>query len=1062
MNQSPELIVYRASAGSGKTFTLAVEYIKLLIKNPWAYRNILAVTFTNKATGEMKERILSQLYGIWKQLPDSQGYIDRVCNDLNLSPTEVSTKAGIAMNNILHDYSFFRVETIDSFFQSVMRNLARELRLGANLNIELNSEDALQKAVDGLIDKLTDTSQNMFYLLEFIEQRISQDKSWNVAKDVKQFGMNIFKEEYVTQGEKLREQLNNAKFIQDYIKALRSLDEEMSECAKGFKQQFTEEMARLGVQETDLKGGRNNVLNYFEKLINGDWDKLHNTTNTGYLTSADNWILAKNKNAAALLTAIKEYLKPILDDADRWVEKAIALRNTIQLASANLYSLGLLSSIYKELREQNLMENRFLLSETNALIHSLVNRNDSSFVFEKIGCNIHNIMIDEFQDTSKMQWDNFRILLLEGLSQGANSMIVGDVKQSIYRWRSGDWRILNGMRGQLDNFPIREEKLDTNRRSAGNIIEFNNKLFTNIINALNEEYKADYNHDCEEMLFAYSDVEQKKCKDPDKGYVEVNVLGKKADISYADDTAKQLVEQVNRLVAQGIAPNDIAILVRRNSQITSLAEYFSLNSDYDLISDEAFMLSASVCLQILIEALRYLNDRTNKLALAKLAQLYVDYILLIRKNLNEILLNEMEQSLPEAYIKHLDELSMLPLYELTEELFNIFNLSIRPKDASYLCTFYDAMLDFTTQQSSDISSFLTYWDDELNRKTIPAGVLDGIHIMSVHKSKGLEFHTVIIPYCDWELETSIQHSPLLWCIPQTKPFNNISLLPIKYNKIMMQSVFDKEYHEERLQLWIDSMNILYVALTRPTHNLILYIADSKSGSICPYIKEAAASFMEEIETEHNEDSKYFLGELYTDNNQNGSQTKNVLLQKPERLLLSINPTKVNVEFKQSNRSAEFINGEVSNQETFIRQGELLHNLFAHIQTLSDIAPAIERLRFEGILGSQEEVNRVQKLTEWAMKHPQVSQWFGGEYKVYNECTILIRDKEGLPEIQRPDRVMIKDNEVVVVDFKFGNKQQKYHEQVKRYMHLLKEMGHQNVSGYLWYVYKNELEEVIYG
>ncbi|MBO4999319.1 MAG: UvrD-helicase domain-containing protein, partial [Bacteroidaceae bacterium] len=202
-----ELLIYKASAGSGKTFTLAVEYIKLLIKNPYAYRNILAVTFTNKATTEMKERILGQLYGIWTSDKDSAPYLSKITKELNMSEEDVRMACGKALGLMIHDYSRFRVETIDSFFQSVMRNLARELELGVNLSIELDNSTALSEAVDSMIEKLDRNSPVLYWLLDYIEERIRDDKQWKVANEIKDFGRNIFNEEYIEKGEALRQTL---------------------------------------------------------------------------------------------------------------------------------------------------------------------------------------------------------------------------------------------------------------------------------------------------------------------------------------------------------------------------------------------------------------------------------------------------------------------------------------------------------------------------------------------------------------------------------------------------------------------------------------------------------------------------------------------------------------------------------------------------------------------------------------------------------------------------------------------------------------------------------------
>lgn len=451
-----ELLVYKASAGSGKTFTLAVEYIKLLILNPRAYRQILAVTFTNKATAEMKERILSQLYGIQIGDKDSEAYLNRIKEETGKTEQEIREAAGVALNYMLHDYSRFRVETIDSFFQSVMRNLARELELSPNLNIELNNTEVLSDAVDSMIEKLGPTSPVLAWLLDYINERIADDKRWNVSDEVKSFGRNIFDEGYIEKGEGLRQRLRNPNTIKEYRKQLKALETEILEQMKGFYDQFEGELDGHALTADDLKNGSRGIGSYFRKLNNGVLSNdIRNATVEKCLEDAKNWATKTSPRYADIINLANSSLIQILEDAEKLRSKNNLLLNSCRLSLQHLNKVQLLANIDEEVRQLNHDNNRFLLSDTNALLHQLVKDGDSSFVFEKIGTNIHNVMIDEFQDTSRMQWGNFKLLLLEGLSQGADSLIVGDVKQSIYRWRNGDWGILNSLNDHIEHFPIR-------------------------------------------------------------------------------------------------------------------------------------------------------------------------------------------------------------------------------------------------------------------------------------------------------------------------------------------------------------------------------------------------------------------------------------------------------------------------------------------------------------------------------------------------------------------------------------------------------------------------------
>lgn len=635
-----ELLVYKASAGSGKTFTLAVEYIKLLILNPRAYRQILAVTFTNKATAEMKERILTQLYGIWKADPASDAYLKRIKEDLNsssLSDKELRQRAGMALQYMLHDYSRFRVETIDSFFQSVMRNLARELELSPNLNIELNNADVLSDAVDSMIEKLTPSSPVLAWLLDYINERIADDKRWNVSNEVKSFGRNIFDESYIERGEGLRLKLRSPETIKLYRDVLREMETDALEQMKGFYDQFEGELDGHAFVPEDLKGGARGIGSYFRKLRDGrltDKDVL-NATLQNSLADAKNWTTKTSSRKDEIIRLAETSLIPLLQDAERLRPQKSRTINSCRLSLQHLNKLQLLNHIDEEVRTLNREHNRFLLSDTNALLHKLVHEGDSSFVFEKIGANIRNVMIDEFQDTSRMQWDNFRLLLLEGLSQGADSLIVGDVKQSIYRWRNGDWGILNSLgssqsQPQLYNnssqlsfpFPVRVETLKVNRRSETNVINFNNRLFTAAVDYLNSLHLEELKEECFPLKRAYADVAQESPKTDSKGYVKVSFIEPDEERNYTEKTLSALGEEVQRLLSEGVKLNDITILVRKNKNIPPIADYFDKELHLPVVSDEAFRLDASLAICMLIDALRYLSNPEEKIAKASLIMNY--------------------------------------------------------------------------------------------------------------------------------------------------------------------------------------------------------------------------------------------------------------------------------------------------------------------------------------------------------------------------------------------------------------------------------------------------------
>ena len=1082
MEQDPRLLVYKASAGSGKTFTLAVQYIRQLIEDPYSYRRILAVTFTNKATTEMKERILSQLYGIATSLKSSDGYLKEIIKTSDKSVDEIRKAADTALKNIIHDYSRFRIETIDSFFQSVMRNLARELELGANMTIELNNTDVLSDAVDSMIEKLDRMSPTLYWLLEYIEERIADDKKWNVSSEIKSFGRNIFDEAYIEKGVALREKLKDSKFIPQYRKKLQEKRESILDTMKGFNEHFQEILNANGLTPTDLKNGARGIGSYFNKIASGKLSNdVQNATVEKCLEGAENWTTKTSPYKSTIISLADQVLIQVLNDAENTRMASNKVLNSCDMSLRYLNNLQLLMRIDSEVREQNLSHNRFLLSDTNALLHSIIREGDASFVYEKIGTTIDTVMIDEFQDTSRMQWENFHLLLEESLAQKEGSMIVGDIKQSIYRWRNGDWKILAGL-DKDRSFRLNSKTLDTNWRSEANIIAFNNDIFTSACRVLNERYKADEGEDCTQLLDAYSDVCQKTSKNTKEGYIKLSFLKNSEEHPYTDTTMELLAEEVDALVKKGVRVNDIAILVRKNKSIPAIADYFDKNTPYRVVSDEAFRLDASLAVCMLIDGLRYISEPTDRIACARLAVAYQKEILKKDVDYNTVLLNSVEDYLPAEFRLMLPEMSLMPLYELLEKLFVIFRMDMIEEQDAYLCAFYDSVTEYMQNNSSELTSFLTYWNETLYAKTIPSGEISGIRILSIHKSKGLEYHTVLLPFCDWKMENET-FNHMLWCKineadADKEPFCELDLTPVNYSSAMAESYFSDSYREERLQLWVDNLNLLYVAFTRACKNLIVWCKDEQKDTVSRLLRESIDCMkdikmtcnMPEPDGEDEEDKEesdepivYEYGEICICDEKKKSDSTNRLVAIPEAVNIKIESLETEIDFKQSNRSADFIRGDEDEEENlrsqYIRQGQLLHTLFASINTREDLPSAIERLLFEGVIESAEKAEEIRKVAEKALNLDEVKDWYSGEWTLYNECSIIYNDEQGKMQTRRPDRVMMKGKEVIVVDFKFGKKKPEYSTQVREYMSLLSEMGYTDIKGYIWYVYSGELENV---
>lgn len=445
---------------------------------------------------------------------------------------------------------------------------------------------------------------------------------------------------------------------------------------KGFNEQFLGVLEVNGLTPADLKNGSRGIGSYFNKIGNGYLGSdVRNATVEKCLESEENWTTKTSAYRDTIRSLAANELIPLLKTAEDFRPKNNILVNSCDLSLRYLNNLRLLANIDEEVRLQNQLHNRFLLSDTNALLHGLIHEGDASFVYEKIGTTIDTVMIDEFQDTSRMQWENFHLLLEESLAQKEGSLIVGDIKQSIYRWRNGDWKILAGL-GEDKTLRVRECTLGTNWRSEARIIHFNNEIFTAACKVLNQRYEDEMGEPCIQLQHAYSDVCQQTAKKDEKGYVKLSFLSDEKEHPYAETMLEELASEVVSLINQGVRTNDIAILVRKNKTIPAIADYFDKHTPYRIVSDEAFRLDASLAICMMIDGLRYLTSPDDHIALARLATAYQREVLKRNIDLNTVLLNQVESYLPAGFVLLREELRLMPLYELLEKLFILFDMQL--------------------------------------------------------------------------------------------------------------------------------------------------------------------------------------------------------------------------------------------------------------------------------------------------------------------------------------------------------------------------------------------------
>ena len=1075
------LKIYRASAGSGKTFTLALEYIKLLIADPKSYRRILAVTFTNKATAEMKERILGKLYGVANGLQSAADYTEKIKQQLpGYSDREIQEKAGEALDNILHDYGHFRIQTIDAFFQSVLRSLAKELDLNGDMEISLDAEELLNNAVDAYIKKLEPETEQIAQVVRYIEDKMSNGEKWKVDKDIKEFAKNILNEEYQQRGEKLREEIeqDNGMLLKKFYNEVNALKHSLKTKGVDIGNRFF--TYAQGYTAKDFKRGAANgsIWNVFKKM---------QTEGVVKITAAIEAFISNPAEISPSCPYVNEIAALIADAQNLYKEQI-----NCELSLRHYHQLAMLNNIAATLKDENARENRFMLAETTHLLSTMIGKS-ATFIFEKIGTEIDHIFIDEFQDTSKLQWNCFQVLLEEVLARGNFNLIVGDVKQSIYRWRNSDWNIMNNIgsyfRSDQTTFASQDVRIDgityksTNYRSDRRIIAFNNALFRASVECIAGTFK-DLVGDkgVKDIEAAYDDVEQAiplpqpgKAEKPWQGYAEVHLLNKVNDDDKFEDLAiEQLGITLERLFKEeNVAPRDVAILLRtKEKKIDLVVDAFNKRfPDLKIVSDEAYRLSSSLYVRLVIAALRYIATPDDKVNIVNLIKLYNK---VTDKSKEATECDDVTTLLPGKLGEQLDRLKGLPVYELIEQLFALLDAGSSKDEEAYIYAFLDHASQYINSRNADLNRFLAAWDESIKDKCVPAESINSVRVMTVHKSKGLEFHTVILPFCDWTLTGDARS--LLWCEPKKAPYNNISLLPINSRKEMEESMYRDDYYKEYLYQIVDNLNILYVATTRAKCNLFMFSdntakkSEEKKGDGAPKkrkVSELINNVIPKIVLDGcvYDDSKGVLryGTIVPSKNEgkkNEEKADNPFEEKPRVEKLPFSYYDSRIEFRQSRELARFLSTDKKEQQQqeYIAYGELMHLVLSEVEKREDLDSALRNiLELRGLIATSKQYDRIKDILERALANPKARSWFDGTYKLFNERSILVAGRE--ESSRRPDRVMIKGDTAIVVDYKFAHEDSEHSKQVKDYMNLLSAIGYRNVSGYVWYVYKNEIKEV---
>jgi ATP-dependent exoDNAse (exonuclease V) beta subunit len=1082
-----QLKIYRASAGSGKTFTLTREFLFLLFENPLNYAYTLAVTFTNKATGEMKGRILEKLYQL--SMGTTNDYVEELMTKFKLNEKQVRQRAGVLLSYLLHDFSNFSVSTIDSFFQRIIRSFAREAGLESGFKIELNAASILQKAIDHLLMKVDLPEYNHLknWLVQFAEQKLNQGKSWNLSNDLNKLGNEIFNELFQLESRQILLTISNKEWMQNYLNELQQIIHSFEKRIMAIGEEGSSMIVKSGLSYDDFTGKSRTPLKYFEKL------KTINNPEPGpsvlkLIDEPEKW--GRKDNSPHINQQIEilfPHLNKLLKQALFIIENEWEIYNTAKVISQNYFALGIIADIANEVQKICRDENIFLIADSSHFLNRIIDQNDTPFIYEKIGSRYQNFMIDEFQDTSKLQWLNFKPLIDNSLSNNETSLIVGDVKQSIYRWRNSDWNLLDHkITEDFRQHGNQQKTLDKNWRSFSNIIQFNNSLFT----AAAQYIQADFNHSLSEYIkdenilalyknkisHAYLDVFQQtpNHKEDNKGHIQACFIASEKEMSYHEQMLAAMVTKIEDLLAKGYTYRDLCILVRKKGEGEIVANALlsgSYSKDGNMIpvvSNESLFLSGSTAINFIIAQIKYLQNPNNIILKADMVlnrQLLNESDLETNIEIGNYFHYSASESFTDKNYSWIDELlskRQKPLLELVEYLAHQLPSAVKEEQGIFIQAFINCTNQFIRDHFPDLSAFIEWWDDKGKTEAIAVpDDQDAIKIMTIHKSKGLEFKAVIIPFCNWKLDTEI-NSNIIWCQPQQEPFNAIKLLPVTYNSKLRNTIFKEEYFQERLYQYVDSINLLYVAFTRSCEVLITYgptpSKNNKGGlsniSDLMYFSLGNGKITEEegyidFNTGWNQEENTFTyGEIPEKKEHIPKQSDTA----SEQLKPFTNNLLNNDSIAIKTESDDFFSKDLKKSK--VNFGKIMHEAFENITSIEDVENALTKMIFEGKL-SEDDKGRLSVEIKNMISQEQTREWFNNSHLIKKENTILTPNGS-----YRPDRVVFIDKETHVIDYKFGDKEEtKYEKQILQYIRQIKSMGNTQVKGFIWYITLNKIIEI---
>ncbi len=1030
-----QLKVIKASAGSGKTFNLTSEYLRYLFSDNDAFMHILAVTFTNKATEEMKTRIIQELYSLAMGKPTPQ--LNRLMEATGYAEGFIRTKSHSILKKILHSYSQFFVSTIDSFFQRIIRSFTRELGIQEGYAIELDTESVLVEAIDQLLIQAENDPELILWLTQFAESLIEKGENWNLRKGIYALGMHIFNESFKGLNDTEFALFSDRKFLLDYKKELHSIKSNIEKTYSDFGHQASGILLAHDLHIDDFSGKKNSAAGFLISLLKSPF-RAPTLTALSAANSVEKWYTRTSPQISKITDVVSRELMPLLQKVISYYEAHYRMYYSATVILKNLFTLGILADLSRLTDKWCSENNAFLLTEGPNFLNKIIGGNDTPFIYEKAGVWFHNYMIDEFQDTSLLQWLNFKPLISNSLSQEYDNLAVGDAKQSIYRWRNSNWEILETqISAEFSPGTIDAVTLKENWRSMVEIIEFNNTYFKAAAELLQQEIEPIIKdvvpgfQNYRSIPDLYCEMEQIPGKSTQTGgYVRYDYLDSGDLSDYFDQANAKVLNILYELLEKGFQLSDISILTRKNNESKLLADYLISHAQdkesvrIDVISDEALRLGSSIVVNTIVSLLQYINRPYDETNLYLLKSIFTSYLEPINTQTDkDVLPNDFKilAASPDAF----------SLIEIVERIIHIFQLVTYTGEQVYVMAFKDLVMEFGTKNGNDIPSFIDYWNDKGKEKSVSAPTgQDAVRILTIHKAKGLEFPVTIIPYCIWDM---IRYSStILWCRPQKAPFNKLPVLPVSFSKELRNTDFVLDFHRESYLQMIDNLNLLYVAFTRAQQALFIIGKKVKEGDAIKNVSDLSDRILGS--------ENYSRGILLPSVQKNQSHSEMINFA---NIGTSDPANRIKIAFQ----GTLAIDAKENTPYRPINEGRILHEIFMQIRYRSDIPHAIKRIQIQGKI-NQEDSLKYTRYIEDAFNDIQVSSWFTADWNIMTEAEIII--PQGI--IKRPDRVITNSRSTLVIDYKFGMKIDKaYESQVKEYAMLLQDMGYQGIEAYIWYV-----------